>query len=98
MQKTFKTTVPALVLSVSVFFSLVLSLLLSGCTQFEKWQSQYNTRRVFESQELWVRQTTDKDNLGFRKINRMKPILFKNSVIQANGLDGIGAYKSSLAF
>lgn len=81
MQKALNTTV------------LTLSLLLSGCTQFEKWQSQYNTRRVFDSKEVWVKQTTDKDNLGFRKINRMKPLLFKNSVIQANGIDGIGAYK-----
>ncbi len=62
-------------------------LILVGCAQ-----NQARVQRRFMTQEVFVQRTTDADNLGFRKISRMKPILYKNLVIQANGLDGIGAY------
>lgn len=73
--------------------AIVLSaLFLSGCSQVEKWQSSQTEHRAFMVDKKWVRDTTDKTNLGFRKINRMKPVLFKDSIIQANAMDGIAAY------
>lgn len=67
---------------------------LSGCSSLSEKMDSWNSgeHRVFETRGLWVKRTTEQDNLGFRKINRMKPLLFKNLVIQANGLDGIVAY------
>ncbi|MEZ0392580.1 MAG: PQQ-binding-like beta-propeller repeat protein [Pseudobdellovibrionaceae bacterium] len=69
-----------------IFCFLILSL--TACSQFQAG----SPRRVFLTDEVFVSQTTDKDNLGFRKINRMKPLLYKKYVIQANGVDGVAAY------
>ncbi len=70
-------------------YGIVLLIFLSACSHFQRGGAQ----RVFQTQEVFVQRTTDQDNLGFRKINRMKPLLYKNLVIQANGLDGVGAYE-----
>lgn len=74
-----------------LFPLIVLTLISTGCSMLEGIKSG-NNRRVFETQNQWVRRTNNFDNLGFRKINRMRPLLFKNLVIQANSLDGISAY------
>ncbi|WP_295902829.1 PQQ-binding-like beta-propeller repeat protein [uncultured Bdellovibrio sp.] len=75
--------------------SLVLAL--TGCATvdrtLEQWSSKNNSKREYEVKTAWVRQTTVKDNLGFRKINRMTPLLVNDLVIQGNGLDGIVAYE-----
>lgn len=75
--------------------SLVLAL--AGCATvdrtLEQWSSKNNSKREYEVKTAWVRQTTVKDNLGFRKINRMTPLLVNDLIIQGNGLDGIVAYE-----
>lgn len=40
----------------------------------------------------WVRDTLAKKNDGFRKINRMSPILYKNLMIAGNAFDGLVAF------
>jgi len=77
----------------ALFFLLSL-VFLSSCSTLESWQSRTGENRVFEARNLWVKRTTAFENLGFRKISRMKPILYKNWVIEANGLDGIAAYNA----
>ncbi|WP_413561552.1 PQQ-binding-like beta-propeller repeat protein [Bdellovibrio sp. HCB209] len=77
-----------------------LALLMAGCTTIDQsvdktmdqWRALNNSKRTFEVKTAWVRQTTHKDNLGFRKINRMTPLLAGELVIQGNGMDGISAY------
>lgn len=68
------------------------SLSLSSLSDTNSDSSDSGPRRVFETRTAWVKQTAAKENLGFRKINRMKPLLFKDLVIQANGMDGLVAY------
>lgn len=68
---------------------ILLAISISGCSVLD---AQFTKKRVFETRELWARSTTTTDTLGFRKINRMKPLLFKDLVIQANGLDGVLAF------
>jgi outer membrane protein assembly factor BamB len=70
-----------------LFLALVSMSLLAACSQ-----GPTRAQRRFAVNEVFVKRTTEADNLGFRKINRMKPLLYKDLVIQANGLDGIGAY------
>lgn len=69
---------------------------LVGCSTLnfglEKWSSLNNSKREYEVKTAWVRRTTEKDNLGFRKINRMTPVLAGDLIIQGNGMDGIVAY------
>lgn len=75
--------------------SLLVSL--AGCATIdrtlEQWSALNSNKREYEVKTAWVRQTTEKDNLGFRKINRMTPIFAGDLVIQGNGLDGVAAYE-----
>ncbi|MGZ3770531.1 MAG: outer membrane protein assembly factor BamB family protein [Bdellovibrio sp.] len=79
-------------------FIVLVSLLLVqvGCTTvegtLEQWRTKNSSKREYEVKTAWVRQTTVKDNLGFRKINRMTPVLVGDLIIQGNGLDGLVAY------
>jgi outer membrane protein assembly factor BamB len=64
---------------------------MTGCSVLDSLKSD-EAKRSFQIHNQWVKRTTEKDNLGFRKINRMRPTFYKDWVIQANGLDGIAAY------
>ncbi|WP_413587600.1 PQQ-binding-like beta-propeller repeat protein [Bdellovibrio sp. HCB274] len=76
------------------------ALIMMGCTTVDQsvdktvdqWRALNNSKRTFEVKTAWVRQTTYKENLGFRKINRMTPLLVGDLVIQSNGMDSISAY------
>lgn len=72
---------------------VIIGTMVASCSTIEKMQSSSSERREFKTRNVWTKRTTNKDNLGFRKINRMKPLLYKNLVIQGNGLDGIIAYQ-----
>ncbi len=63
----------------------------TGCSTIQRWQSSFGEKRTFQTRNVWVRSTTLKDNLAFRKINRMKPLAFKDTIIQANAIDGVVA-------
>jgi outer membrane protein assembly factor BamB len=74
-----------LLLSASAF-------LFSGCSTFEALMTRTSEKREFQVRQAWVRSGTEKDNLGFRKINRMTPLVSGDLVIEANAIDGIAAY------
>ncbi|WP_413291500.1 PQQ-binding-like beta-propeller repeat protein [Bdellovibrio sp. HCB337] len=78
----------------SLFFvvGLFSSTLLTGCSTFENLLSRTAEKREFQVREVWVRQGPQKDNLGFRKINRMTPLIVGDLLIEANALDGMVAY------
>lgn len=65
---------------------------LAGCSSFEQWMQKTSEKREFQVRETWVRSGTRKDNLAFRKINRMTPLISGNLLIEANALDGVAAY------
>lgn len=85
------------------YFYLVF-LLLTSCssldkakTTFENWQAKLVERKTFQVRNAWVKSTLNEENLRFRKVNRMSPILFTNKdnqdfVIQGNSIDGIASY------
>lgn len=80
-------------MKISAFFSVVAMLvLLSGCSSFESLMSRTAEKRVFAVRDVWVRQAPEKDNLAFRKINRMTPVILGNLLIQGNAIDGMTAY------
>lgn len=66
--------------------------LLGGCTTFESLLSKNSEKREFQVRDVWVRSGPQKDNLAFRKINRMTPLSLGNLLIEANALDGVTAY------
>ncbi len=61
-----------------------------GCSLIET-----TPQRTLITKEVFVKQTFDGNNLGFRKINRMKPLLYKDQVIQGNSLDGISSINAN---
>jgi len=76
----------------SVFSFIGIAVLLSGCSSFETLMSRTAEKRAFQARQVWVRQGPEKDNLAFRKINRMTPVVLGNLLIQGNAIDGMIAY------
>lgn len=75
-------------LRVALLFT-IMSQILVGC---QSWRSA-NQRRVFVLENSWARMTTKEEFLGFRRMNRMAPIVLDKLVIQANSIDGLVAYE-----
>lgn len=79
-----------------IFIFVALLISLSGCATItstvEKWRSANSSKREYGVKTAWVRQTTAQDNLGFRKINRMSPVLVGDLLLQGNSIDGLIAY------
>ncbi len=63
---------------------------LSGCSLLSK-VNENNTKR-FVVNAYWVQDTLAQKNKEFRKVNRMSPIIYKNSLIVGNALDGLVSY------
>lgn len=64
----------------------------SGCSTFDQLMTRTSEKREFTVRQAWVRSGTENNNLGFRKINRMTPLVSGNLVIEANAIDGVAAY------
>ena len=66
--------------------------LVSGCSTLSANPEVTSlNRKSFQLRTLWIKDTLQKENLGFRKVNRMTPLLLRNLIIQGNGIDGIVA-------
>ncbi|MBC7740818.1 MAG: PQQ-binding-like beta-propeller repeat protein [Bdellovibrionaceae bacterium] len=63
---------------------------LSGCSMAALNKKDRPQRLVITP--FWVRDTLAKPNVGFRKVNRMSPVIYKDRVIVGNALDGLVAY------
>ncbi len=46
----------------------------------------------FNIHKIWIRNTPGTPNMGYRKINRMTPVLFGGLLIQGNAIDGLAGY------
>ena len=87
-----KSFVPSFI-SVVVMANLAAALV--GCSSMEN-----SRKRTFQVRNVWAKQTTEKVNLGFRKINRFTPLFYKSKskgdlIIQANAIDGLVAYSKT---
>ena len=77
---------------ISLLFSVILpSLFFSSCSSTGDKKNTPPERNVVLSTK-WVRDSLAKENTGFRKINRMSPIIYKNKIIIGNAIDGLVAY------
>ncbi len=63
-----------------------LFLITSSCTTFDAGKKQ------FKVTPLWVQDTLATANNKFRKVNRMTPVIYKNSVVVGNSYDGLVSY------
>lgn len=60
-----------------------------GCQHIEKNNGEKKDLKV---SAFWVQDTLKEPNIGYRKINRFAPILYKDLIVVANGLEGLVAY------
>src|SRR5579872_7300961 len=72
-------------------FALVVGFL-SGCASVSNVVDTGNSKREFVIENSWVRSTLKKDFTGFRRMNRMSPLVLDDLIIEGNSVDGIVAY------
>lgn len=76
---------------------ILISLLLVGCTTtdrvLDQWSLLNSEKRHFSIRKVWVRSPLSQPNEGFRKINRMTPVLAGDLLITGNAIEGIVAYE-----
>lgn len=75
-----------------ILVASTLLLLLSACASTEKVEL-----KKFTTERLWARATPEKENLGFRRLHRMTPIMTENYIFQGNAFDGMVAYDRKTA-
>ncbi len=68
--------------------------LLPGCANLslEKWARANREHREFAVRKVWVRSALETPNTGYRKINRMKPIITGSVLLTGNAIDGLVAF------
>lgn len=81
---------------------------LCGCSSFQKWVDDHPRPRVFNVDVAWVRQGPTMENLRYRKLHRMIPLVYtlpedgknpdqslaaRELVIEGNGTDSVVAYR-----
>jgi len=76
----------------TVTFIVAIGMVLAGCTSVRESLEAGSRRREFVIDNTWSRATTKKEFLGFRRMNRMSPIVLEKMVIQANAIDGLLAF------
>lgn len=70
--------------------TLLSSVALTSCTVLQKVNEDNN--KAFVVNAFWVQDTLAKKNHEFRKINRMSPIVYKDTIIAGNAYDGLISY------
>ncbi len=68
------------------FLSVVLA---CGCESLRRSSS----RHEFVIENRWVRSTTKEEFLGFRRMNRMSPLVLGDVIVQANAIDGLSVFE-----
>lgn len=68
----------------------VLSFAVSSCQSVSKQNK--GSRTQWDFHPVWVQNTLANPNTGFRKINRMTPLIYKDQIIVGNSIDGLVCY------
>lgn len=74
------------------FFIILAALILNACASSQT-QEKENPLANIELSSFWVQETLTKPNVGFRKVNRMSPVLYKDQIIVGNAVEGLVAYR-----
>ncbi|MBX2986505.1 MAG: PQQ-binding-like beta-propeller repeat protein [Bdellovibrionaceae bacterium] len=72
---------------------MILALMgLSACATLEKWTEGNREHREFQVDKAWVRFAPAEPNEGYRKIERMTPVMAGRVLLTGNALDGVVAW------
>lgn len=66
---------------------------LAGCATIDRLTSGNVDRREFKLRKVWVRSAVAEKNEGYRKINRMTPIIAGPVILTGNAIDGLVAWE-----
>lgn len=66
--------------------------ILSGCVSSQVQEKDHPLANI-ELTSFWVQESLSKPNTGFRKVNRMSPILYKDQIVVGNAIEGLVAYQ-----
>ncbi|MES2964989.1 MAG: hypothetical protein V4760_13980, partial [Bdellovibrionota bacterium] len=72
---------------------VVCGLLVTGCASVSGLLGSAREARSVSIESRWTRSTLNRDFLGYRRLNRMAPLVLDKLVIQSNAVDGIVAYE-----
>lgn len=72
--------------------SFALAAGLAGCSSFSTLETANRERREFRVRKVWVRSSLGEKNEGYRKINRVSPVLAGNVLLTGNAIDGVVAF------
>ncbi|MES2803911.1 MAG: PQQ-binding-like beta-propeller repeat protein [Bdellovibrionota bacterium] len=73
----------------SKYALIFLALGFIGCQHIKKNNGEKKDLKV---SAFWVQDTLKEPNIGYRKVNRFAPVLYKDLIVVANGLEGLVAY------
>lgn len=74
------------------FLLMCAALGLSACAATATSEKD-NSLANIEMTSVWVQDTLSKTNMGFRKVNRMSPLLYKDQIIVGNAIEGLVSYR-----
>src|ERR1700712_3312915 len=84
--KMMKPTLPTLAMVLAAFF------LTAGCSTVSQSIGRNGAGHKFTLENAWSRTTLKNEFYGFRRLNRMSPIVLETMVIASNAIDGIVAF------
>lgn len=70
---------------------ILAAVIASGCASVQTQEKDSPLAKI-ELSAVWVQDTLTKSNLGFRKVNRMSPVLYKDQIIVGNAIEGLVSY------
>jgi outer membrane protein assembly factor BamB len=73
--------------------NILLIIGLTGCAQLKSLTEEKPRQRQFKVKQAWVRPGPSVENLKYRKLHRMRPLVFEELLIEGNGTDSVVAYK-----
>lgn len=73
--------------------SLAGCLLMAGCSTVAPKMGRDRQGHEFVMDNAWSRTTLKNEYFGFRRMNRMQPLVLDTMVIESNAIDGIAAYE-----
>lgn len=75
-----------------VLSSLILGGLTTGCTSLGVSMGSNRQNREFVLENSWSRTTLGHEFFGFRRLNRMQPLVLDTVIVQSNAIDGVVAF------
>ncbi len=72
---------------------LLLALVITGCSTVTPKMGRDRQGNEFVMDSAWSRSTLRSEYFGFRRMNRMQPLVLDTMIIESNAVDGVAAFE-----